>query len=469
MKQYLLHISQKFIMMLMVLCLCVFSFNKSYAAEEHKLGRDYVNAYFTTLAAASCLGEYISDESMAFNYMRIMGWKIEPRISRLGKLETHFSVARRYFKNLDRQVFLVTFRGSATKADWKINLKTKKVNYGGNTLTDMEALAKAKLISKAPGVHKGFNEYANNVLHDSVVAEDGSLRGVFGYVKETPNAHLILTGHSMGGAVATLLATRLADLGFPKERLHVLSFGAPAVGNVEYNEAYANKLHIVRITNTNDPIPGSLQTFVHGYEQCGENVKYHLSNQIGNVQHDMAMYFDHSIIDLYAQEDAEIAAGRLQPLAKRRIIKGKPVVAMWAEASPGLSKMPLMPDLKRMLLSQYTKFIPSYIILNDNVKGQQELLRDDIISASAKAGADYVIVCRIDSQRYKDKDDSWFIIQEQSLFRKDGSLMTMTNYAKRVTPSVGNVQAAGEACLEAFSDLQNCLPFIGELVEDNIQ
>lgn len=452
------------------LVICFLGGSNSFChAEAVRPSKDYVNAYFTTLSAAACLGEYLSEESMGFNYLKIMGWKLEPRISRLGKLETHFTVASRYFKDLDRKVFLVTFRGSATKADWKINFKTNQVNYGGNTLAEMESLARKLPFSKYPAVHGGFNDYTNNVLHDSVVAEDGSLRGVFGYAKENKNAHIVLTGHSMGGAVATLLAARLVDLGFPKERLHVLTFGAPAIGNLYFNEQYADKLHIVRITNTNDPIPGSLQTFFRGYVQCGENVKYHLSSQIGNVQHDMAMYFDHSIIDLYKCEDDEIIAGRIKSRPRKRVIQGKPVVALWVENSPGLSKMPLMPNLKRMLLDQYIKFIPSYVILGDGVNMEEEMQKTDILGVSRAAGADYILVCRIDSRRYKDKDDSWYIIQEQSLFKRDGTLLSMTNYAKRVTPSIGNVQAAGQSCLDAFEELQKQMPFVGELVEDVIQ
>ena len=460
----------RLLVVLIALISCTFlPLGNNCEAKETNLSQDYIDAYFTSLAAASCLGEYLEGESMGFNYLRIMGWGIAPRVSRLGKLETHFAVAKRYFKDLDKTVFMITFRGSATKNDWKINLKTKKANYGGTTLAEMEALAAQPEIKNGPAVHGGFNEYADNVLKDSVINAEGNLSGVFGYAKETPNAHIILTGHSMGGAVATLLATRLVDLGFPKDRINVVTFGEPAIGNAAYNEQYANKLHIVRITNTNDPIPGSLQTFFGGYEQCGKNVKYHLSNQIGNVQHDMAMYFDHSIIDLYKTEDAEIAAGRMTSIPRYRVKQGRPIVALWAESAPGLAKIPMMPDLKRMLLDQYVKFIPSYVLLNDNINAEKDYVKQDIIAASRKAGADYVILCSIDSRRYKDKDDSWYITQEQSLFKSDGSLLTMTSYAKRVTPSIGNVQAAGENCLEAFGELQRCLPFIGELVEDNVQ
>lgn len=468
MNKYVMKMARIYITILFFVGALLGGYGNICQAQESRPSREYINSYFTTLAAAACLGEYISEESMGFNYLKIMGWKIEPRISHLGKLETHFTVASRYFKNLDRRVFLITFRGSTTKADWKINFKTNQVNYGGNTLKEMQAIARKFPPAKGPSVHGGFNEYAYNVLQDSVVAEDGSLRGVFGYAKENANSHIILTGHSMGGAVATILATRLVDLGFPKERLHVLTFGAPAIGNVDYNEQFANDLDIVRITNTNDPIPGSLQTFFRGYVQCGENVKYHLSNQVGNVQHDMAMYFDHSIIDLYKCEDEEIALGRVKPIARKRVIKGTPVVALWVENSPGLSKMPLMPDLKRMLLDQYVKFIPSYIIMGDGI-GIEEIAKKDIVASSRAVGADYILVCRIDSSRYKDKDDSWYIMQEQSLFKNDGKLLSMTNYAKRVTPSIGNVQAAGESCLDAFKELQKNMPFVGELVEDVIQ
>ena len=469
MKSYTIDLFRKLLRSLLLVCLCLLTLGNTARAEQSRVSKDYVDAYFTSLAAASCLGQYLEDESMEFNYLRIMGWDIEPKVSRLGKLETHFSVAKKYYKDLDRYIFLVTFRGSKTKADWKTNFKTKKINYGGHTLAEMQEYAKQKAQKNFPAVHCGFNEYTDNVLRNSVVAADGSLRGVFGYAQKTPKAHIVLTGHSMGGAVATLLATRLVDLGFPKEKLHVLTFGAPAVGNREYNAVYADFLDIVRITNTNDPIPGSLQTFFNGYVQSGKNVKYHLSSQIGNFQHDMAMYFDHSIIDLYRVEDVEIAAGRMQPLSKKRILPGVPLVALWAESSPGLAKMPLMPDLKRLLLSQYAKFIPSYVILNDNINAEKDYEKHDVISSSQKAGASYVVVCSIDGKRQRHRDDDWVIVQEQGLFKSDGAMLSMNSFAKRVIPAVGNVQAAGENCLIAFGELQQHLPFIGKVVEDQIK
>ena len=454
------NVIRKILMILVTACFLVVNGTQIAKADNSKLSREYVDAYFTALAAASCFGTYFDNGSVEYNYLRSLGWSIEPQVSHMGKLETHYTVARRYFSDIDKEVFIVTFRGSTTKMDWKINLKTKKVNYGGTTLKEIEEVSNLPFDKNGALVHGGFNEYAINVLKDSVIGEGDILRGVFGYAEEKENAHVILTGHSMGGAVATLVATRLVDLGFPKDKLHVLTFGAPAIGNEVYNEKFANGLDILRITNTNDPIPGSLQTFFSGYIQCGRNKKYHLSAQIGNLQHDMAMYFDHSIIDLYKVEDEEIAAGRMNRTARNKVTAGVPTVAIWVMKAPGLGKMPSMPDLKRLLVEQYARMFPSYILMNDQVENGPGVLQNDIITDSARAGADYILVCGIDGKRQKEREYSWFLVQDQAIFNRDGQMLSMTSFAKRVVPAIGNVQAAGENSLEAFKEIRKALPFV---------
>lgn len=455
-----------FAFLLAIMC-CGTMGNRAFA-EEQKINARYTEAYFTSIAAASCLGVYLEEEDTEYNYLRSMGWEIEPHVSRLGKVETHYTVAKRFFQDVNKQVFMVTFRGSTSSKDWKINLKTKKVNYGGSTLAEMESTAKLPVNGDTPAVHGGFNTYATTVLKDSVVSEDGYLRGVFGYVQENPNAILILTGHSMGGAVATIVGTRLVDLGFPKDRLHILTFGAPAIGNKQYNENFANKLDVLRITNTNDPIPGSLQTFFGGYIQCGRQEKYHLSPQISNMQHDMAMYFDHSIINMYKIKDEEIAAGRMKNTPRAKLTKGVPKIALWIKTSPGLDKMPLMPPVKRLLIDQYAKVLPSYIIMDDKLNEEQISHQHDLISVSAKIGADYIMVCGIDSTREKTKQNSWFLTQEQSLFYKNGQMLSMTGFAKKVVPAIGNVQAVGENYLVALKEMRQYLPFIDPAANGNI-
>ena len=290
-------------MMLLSFVLAVLVVLPVRAATRQPVSLEYVDKYFTSVAAASCLGVYLPENSTEFNYLRAYGWRIMPQKLRSGRVESNFAIAHNYFPELKKRIFLVTFRGSANKKDWSINLKTNRVNYGGSTLAEMDALAKEPLRKSEPAVHSGFNTYVDTVLRTSVLDDKGQLRGAFKAVAERADALMVLSGHSLGGAAATLLGQRLLDLGLPAERLCVVTFGAPAIGNEAFAVQYGSRLRLLRITNTADPVPGSLQTFFGGYKQFGQHIKYSLSPQISNMQHDMAMYFDYSVSDFYQEYD----------------------------------------------------------------------------------------------------------------------------------------------------------------------
>lgn len=93
-------------------------------------------------------------------------------------MELNYAVAKNYFPQVNKQIYLVTFRGSASKSDWKINLTTKKVNYGGSTLAEMQELAAQPVSKDGAAVHAGFNSYVDAVLRSGVVDENGKLRGL---------------------------------------------------------------------------------------------------------------------------------------------------------------------------------------------------------------------------------------------------------------------------------------------------
>ena len=134
------------------------------ATAKQPVSMDYVDKYFTSVAAASCLGVYLPENSTEFNYLRTYGWRIMPQKLRSGRVESNFAIAHNYFPELKKRIFLVTFRGSANKKDWSINFRTSRVNYGGTTLAEMDALAKEPLRKGEPAVHSGFNTYVDTVL-----------------------------------------------------------------------------------------------------------------------------------------------------------------------------------------------------------------------------------------------------------------------------------------------------------------
>lgn len=427
------------------------------AATPQPVSPVYIQKSITKIAAASCLGVYLPQSSMEFDYLRSYGWQIEAQSERQDKVETNYALAKKYFPAVKKTVYLMTFRGSASNADWKINLQTKHVNYGGRSLEEMQAIAKGTLDKNLPAVHAGFNSYTDAVLRSAVVDANGNLQGIFRRVQQEPDTFLILTGHSLGGAVATLVGERLASLGLPKDKFIVISFGAPAIGNEAFAAAYAEKIKLLRITNSSDPIPGSLQTFFGGYKQFGEQIKYSLPNKVGSVQHDMAMYFDYSISEYYRERDRQISLGRLQPV-KDKQVTDKPIVAVWLHISKELQKLAYVTDIKRFVTDEYRNMLPSYIIMGKNLS-KEAYKTQDLLELSKHEGASYMLICGIDGSQPQNAK-FWYLTLEQALFDSSGHMLTMGSFGRKVAPAVGNIQAAGENLWQARRDLQAQLPFI---------
>jgi len=89
-----------------------------------------------------------------------------------------------------------------------------------------------------------------------------------------PDATFIVTGHSLGGALASLAAADLNYNGLPVERVY--TFGAPRVGNLGwaffYNEMLNLKGRTFRVVNERDPVPHipyTGVTFMRGYHHVG--------------------------------------------------------------------------------------------------------------------------------------------------------------------------------------------------------
>lgn len=75
-----------------------------------------------------------------------------------------------------RDVYIVAFRGSASKSDWTVNLNTDKVPYGGRSLEEfIEYAGHSEKDKTVPMVHKGFNDYVNTVLETMVDTNDDGI------------------------------------------------------------------------------------------------------------------------------------------------------------------------------------------------------------------------------------------------------------------------------------------------------
>lgn len=139
----------------------------------------------------------------------------------------------RVYTQGNRLIF--AFRGTVSKLNWKTNLTARKMKLGG---TDHE-------------FHAGYLRVTTDLFDK-----------VFGHICDgmTVTRELVFTGHSMGGALATIIAAMFAD---SKDTL--ITFGQPRVASAATLKATLNCKYI-RVVNGSD---GVTQVPKLGYGHTG--------------------------------------------------------------------------------------------------------------------------------------------------------------------------------------------------------
>ncbi len=152
----------------------------------------------------------------------------------------------KFIESGDTQVFVagnddevvVSFRGTESFQDW---------------LTD----AKFRMVDSAIGkIHRGFTDALYEVFNELVNTVEEFL---------DDEQYLYITGHSLGGALATLFAIIVDE-----DLDGVYTFGSPRVGNRAFKKAYDSKLKGIsfRYVNNND-IVTRVPFWLFGYRHVG--------------------------------------------------------------------------------------------------------------------------------------------------------------------------------------------------------
>ncbi|KAE8714487.1 Galactolipase DONGLE [Hibiscus syriacus] len=163
-------------------------------------------------------------------------------------------------KRLGRRDVLVTFRGTVTNHEWVANF--------------MSSLTPARLDPhhERPEVkvESGFLSLYTSDEADSKFGLASCREQILSEVSRLLNKHkgedisITVAGHSMGSALALLLAYDIAELGLNKAGnsisvaqvpITVFSFGGPRVGNSSFKQRCEELgIKVLRIVNVNDPI-----------------------------------------------------------------------------------------------------------------------------------------------------------------------------------------------------------------------
>lgn len=128
---------------------------------------------------------------------------------------------------------VIAFRGSHNIRNWIVDLNFSKMKPYKN-YTNVE-------------VHEGFNN-AWNALSPQV------LNSAFDLMARYPSASVVVTGHSLGAALATLCALELysvtSSFASPPQ-IYVWNYGCPRVGNQAFSDLYklAIRTHFRHVNN----------------------------------------------------------------------------------------------------------------------------------------------------------------------------------------------------------------------------
>ena len=158
--------------------------------------------------------------------------------------------------NPERVDVCVAFAGSDTKVDW---LRT-------NVNVQVEDLASLESVRGCEGgiggaVHKGVLDAWKSIRERvwTEVSNQLLLRG--------GSATIVMCGHSLGGAMATVAAVDMACSVDPAyvPSLTLISFGSPAIGDAAFARSVAARVPTsIRVTTVTDPVPKLvIRDFVH--------------------------------------------------------------------------------------------------------------------------------------------------------------------------------------------------------------
>lgn len=144
------------------------------------------------------------------------------------------------------------FRGSSNIQNWLDNLQVKKIYpYEDDTIS----------------VEDGFYKIYKALKTDLYVSLNQSMI-------EYGTNNILFTGHSLGGAIATLFAFDICYHNLPYQIYSLITFGSPRVGNDAFSNYMFNcEIDSARVTHYYDIVPHVPEEFL-GYEHITQEVWY---------------------------------------------------------------------------------------------------------------------------------------------------------------------------------------------------
>jgi len=181
----------------------------------------------------------------------------------------------------------VIFRGSRTPADWAANK-----NFNGlavpNPVKDLAQFANDSSLPDEVYIHEGFYEY----LHRNDGTDMGVFENLMPILEKHPGFSLLVTGHSLGGALASLFAVSAACRDDIPKPVQCITHAQPLVGDKSLLQSVrkleeSKHLLLLRTRNCEDGVP-AVPAFSpkprFTYTHIGMELKMYDDNRSKNIK-----------------------------------------------------------------------------------------------------------------------------------------------------------------------------------------
>ncbi len=149
----------------------------------------------------------------------------------------------------------IIFRGSRTPADWAANRKFDGLAVS-NPVKNLVAFRNVASLPDEVYFHRGFYEY----LHQKDEAGIGVFEILMPILNKYPDCSLHVTGHSLGGALASIFAVEAASRDDILKPVQCITHAQPLVGDIRLLRSVrmletSGNLLLLRTRNAEDGVP----------------------------------------------------------------------------------------------------------------------------------------------------------------------------------------------------------------------
>lgn len=364
------------------------------------------------------------------------GWQIASY-----ETEGHRGTVGRFFHMVrtdedGTETHLIAFPGTERGSDVWTDLRLGRAAFGGTTPAEFLALRDVRVTDRkeTPLVHRGFLDYCQAALFTDVLPAYGNRtvgEVLAAELRAHPSMRIYLTGHSLGGAAAVLVAARLSDLGVAPEQLVVTTFGAPAVGNAAFVRRYEGRFTLHRVVMSGDPMKDVLAAPL-GFQQFGEREAWTPARSVAKFPHAMIVYVDAAIRQLYDAYGGDNAYLFLMGLPNRT--EGRTLYALPIETELDDTLAEDAPYMTAVLRDALHVRNAAVVCAASGGGLSEDYLLSGLsshLAAARAAGAEQMVAYRIAGAKIRDARETYRLTLERVVYDMDGNLLAATSRSAR--------------------------------------